>query len=253
MARVLLVDGDNGLRAVLRMRLERLGHVVDEASGREEAMKRFREKFPVLVITDLVLRDGEGLESIQALKRAAPHLRIIAMSGGGFGPAGTHLRLAEKMGASYGLAKPFSNEEFEIVVARLISETEEERQAGRESPPRFLVLDDDETSRYIHKQMIADEFPGCSVVECGSPDDALVESCAGRLDAVITDHHLGASTGAEFIANLRQCGTQCPIFMVTGSSDPKVHDRAYKAGACRVFGGGNSNFIAYLRTVVGGS
>ena len=55
-----------------------------------------------------------------------------------------------------------------------------------------------------------------------------------RLDIVLTDHSLRGDNGAGFIARLRELRVTCPVVMVTGSSDPKVHEQAYAAGATRV-------------------
>jgi CheY-like chemotaxis protein len=46
---------------------------------------------------------------------------------------------------------------------------------------------------------------------------------------------------------LRARGALCPILMVTGSSDPKMHARALAAGASRVFSGTEVDFTDYLR------
>jgi len=63
------------------------------------------------VITDLIMPDKEGLETIMELRAAQPDMKIIAMSGGGRNRPGDYLKVARQMGAAQVLAKPFSSQE----------------------------------------------------------------------------------------------------------------------------------------------
>ena len=74
-----------------------------------------------VVITDIVMPEKEGLETIQELRRDFPGAKIIAMSGGGrIGPKG-YLKLAEKLGASRAFAKPFDRMEMVSAVDELLA------------------------------------------------------------------------------------------------------------------------------------
>lgn len=114
----------------------------------------------------------------------------------------------------------------------------------------FLVVDDDEDSRYLNRHELKKWFPGSTVVEAASVGEALDCSARGSFDAVVTDHHLGAHNGDKFVADLRLRGVICPIVMVTSNSDPSVHERGRAAGATRVFGPDNHDFGAYLQTAL---
>jgi len=108
MASILIADDDGGVRRLLRTVLEAGGHKVWEASnGKEAAALNRRMKFD-LVIIDLVMPEQEGLETIQALTKEHPGLRIIAMSGATGTHPGTMLRVAQALGAKASLPKPFS-------------------------------------------------------------------------------------------------------------------------------------------------
>jgi DNA-binding NarL/FixJ family response regulator len=61
-----------------------------------------------LVLTEIVMPDKEGIETIMAIRRDKPELKIIAMSGGGRGDKSSYLELAALLGASRTLSKPFS-------------------------------------------------------------------------------------------------------------------------------------------------
>ena len=108
---ILLVDDNPQLLYVQRELLGRLGHQVTLATDGREALRWAElEKFDV-VISDIVMPNQEGLETIKLLRRMHPGLRIVAMSGGGSTDSGLYLDMALKMGADYTLSKPFSEKE----------------------------------------------------------------------------------------------------------------------------------------------
>ena len=111
MLRILLVDDDESFRKMVHLTLERAGHDIVDARDGNEAMKLFRATPFDLVVTDLVMPDKEGLETILELRAERPGIRIIAMSGGGRNSPGNYLKVAGQMGAAEVLAKPFSNQE----------------------------------------------------------------------------------------------------------------------------------------------
>jgi len=116
MSNILLVDDDEQLRTMLKIVLTRAGHQVQEACNGNEAI-RIRCEHPVdLVITDLIMPDKEGLDTIRQVRHNNAGIKIIAMSGGGSVSHEDYLVLAKSLGADYALAKPFSNQEFLRVV-----------------------------------------------------------------------------------------------------------------------------------------
>jgi CheY-like chemotaxis protein len=123
MARILVVDDEPQMREVLCQALEGRGHIVDQAGDGREAFLRLAEHQPDLVITDLVMPDMEGLETIQALRNKFPALPIIAISGGGrIGPE-TYLSIAGQFGAERTFAKPFRLAELLTAVRELTGGT----------------------------------------------------------------------------------------------------------------------------------
>ena len=70
-----------------------------EAENGKIGLKLLRENGADLVITDLVMPEKEGIETIRELRRDFPHVKIIAISeGGAIGPE-TYLQIAKSMGA----------------------------------------------------------------------------------------------------------------------------------------------------------
>ncbi|HEV7681333.1 MAG TPA: response regulator [Pyrinomonadaceae bacterium] len=111
MANILLVDDEEQLRSMLRVVLEEAGHVVQEASDGQKALESFKNQQPDVVVTDLVMPNKEGIETILELRRIRRDVRIIAMSGGGRNNANDYLALAKRFGACVTLTKPFANKE----------------------------------------------------------------------------------------------------------------------------------------------
>jgi DNA-binding response OmpR family regulator len=107
MACILLVDDDSQLRAALRKMLEEAGHEVIDAKDGVDAIRYNQRRAVDLVLTDLFMPRKDGLEIIRELHRDFPHLRILAMSGGGFDREMDLLEMAERLGAIKTLKKPF--------------------------------------------------------------------------------------------------------------------------------------------------
>jgi len=121
MPRLLIIDDERLARLTLRKILERAGHEVMEASTGNEGLAMFRAKPCDLVITDIIMPDKEGIETIIELKRDFPGVRVIAISGGGRTRNLDFLKLASRYGAEQVLAKPFSQEDLVGAVNEVLS------------------------------------------------------------------------------------------------------------------------------------
>ncbi|MBF0526195.1 MAG: response regulator [Deltaproteobacteria bacterium] len=116
MASILVIDDDTQLRTMLKNLLQRNGFIVMDAPDGKVGMNLFRRSPTDLVITDIIMQEKEGIETIMELRNDFPEVKIIAMSGGGqIGPE-VYLDVARGLGANHILTKPFnSNELLEIV------------------------------------------------------------------------------------------------------------------------------------------
>lgn len=115
---------------------------------------------------------------------------------------------------------------------------------------RFLLVDDDEDSRFLVRHSLVKSFPSARVVECISMEDALSAVRSGTFDGIITDHHLRSFDAAALIRELRKSDARCPILMTTASCDPRLVRQAREAGASQVFADGSYNFTAFLHTAL---
>jgi DNA-binding NtrC family response regulator len=124
MAVILVIEDDDSFRNVLVQMLEKAGYQVLSAENGNLALKHCSESNPDLVLTDIIMPDKEGLETIQELLNLCPNLKIIAMSGGGkFGP-NSYLPLAAKLGAKRTLQKPFMRDELLSTISEVLAETD---------------------------------------------------------------------------------------------------------------------------------
>lgn len=115
MAKILLADDEDVLRGLLAGMLETDGHSVTMVADGNALLKAVTADFD-LVITDLIMPEKEGIETIIALRKALPKMKVIAMSGGGRGGPKNYLQLALKLGAVGILEKPFDREKLLSVV-----------------------------------------------------------------------------------------------------------------------------------------
>lgn len=81
--RVLVVEDEPSLRDMLRAVLERYGFEVEEAvsGGDAEEVVESLERWPDLIVSDVLLRDGLGTETVARLRARRPSLRVLFISG----------------------------------------------------------------------------------------------------------------------------------------------------------------------------
>jgi two-component system, chemotaxis family, chemotaxis protein CheY len=108
MATILIIDDDDGVREVLTAMVNDAGHTAIAADGGESGIRKFEEERPDLVLTDIIMPDVDGLETISEIRLIDPEARIAAMSGGSKSiEASYYTDIAKKFGAMAVLAKPF--------------------------------------------------------------------------------------------------------------------------------------------------
>jgi DNA-binding response OmpR family regulator len=106
MARSLVIDDDNVFRTMVQSALERAGHETWNTFGGDKGIHLFRTIPIDLVITDILMQDGDGLETVRAFRRESHDVPIIAVSGGGERCEGDYPKVAEMLGAGKTFTKP---------------------------------------------------------------------------------------------------------------------------------------------------
>ena len=122
MAKILVLDDEPSILLMIKKMLEKAGHEVEVALNGKEGLVLFENNKPDLLITDIIMPEKEGLETIFELRRRHPDLKIIAISGGGrIGPDG-YLPGAKLLGANAVFSKPLVPKEFINKVNELLGE-----------------------------------------------------------------------------------------------------------------------------------
>jgi CheY-like chemotaxis protein len=100
---ILVIDDDESFRLLLRTLLTRGGYQVLEASDGLIGLRLMKDKLVDLLITDMIMPEHEGVETILLAHRLHPKLKILAISGaiGRY----EYLDLANRIGADATLDK----------------------------------------------------------------------------------------------------------------------------------------------------
>jgi CheY-like chemotaxis protein len=120
MALILIIEDNSYFREMLRKMFESEGYDVVEAVDGIEGIRSYRERKPDVTITDLIMPNKEGIETIQELVKEFPEAKIIAMSGGGISEAEPYLLAAKMVGAKCAFTKPIESEKMLEAVRELL-------------------------------------------------------------------------------------------------------------------------------------
>ncbi len=122
MERILIIDDDIVIRSIIREALEEKGYTVSEAENGKIGLRLHDMQPYPLIITDIIMPDMEGLETINKIRKKDQDTKIIAISGGGMQDAQGYLDIAEKMGADEIISKPFEKQDIIEKVSFLLSD-----------------------------------------------------------------------------------------------------------------------------------
>jgi CheY-like chemotaxis protein len=119
--RVLVVDDNPDLRALVKIMLERAGFEVQVAADGQRALDLQREHPAEVLISDIFMPESDGIELIARFKSGFPQVKIIAMSGGGHVSKKDYLPVAKAIGADAVLQKPFAAETLVRMLQELVA------------------------------------------------------------------------------------------------------------------------------------
>jgi DNA-binding NtrC family response regulator len=206
---VLVVDDEIGMRSALDAALRRGGWQVETARGVEEALRKFETGRHSLIVTDMRMGDGDGLQVMQRVRQLQPSIPVILLTAHGSIPEAVD---AMKAGACDYLLKPVSTERLYQSVDKLLRSgalvstgtpfigsspvllraLEHARMAAKTTAD-ILVEAESGTgkellARYIHQHSRHSTGPFVAV-NCAALPEALLES-------ELFGHAQGAFTGA---------------------------------------------------------
>lgn len=125
MPRILVIDDDRAIRSVIQALLSP-DYEVETADGGRSALRVLAANRFDAILVDIFMPGMDGLETIRLLRERAPGVPLIAMSGymvrDPSSEAPDFLGMAGKLGATYGLPKPFRPKELFRVLEKCLTE-----------------------------------------------------------------------------------------------------------------------------------
>jgi DNA-binding NtrC family response regulator len=168
---ILIVDDEAIVRRALREQLKEEGYEAEEAKNVAEAQERLKQPGPSLVLLDLQLPDGNGLDLIPLVRSHWPQTPSIVMTG--HGSVETAVR-AIKMGAFSYLQKPLNPEELTVVLRqaietnRLVQRAEDQRRREAERYSfNAIIAESPAMRRVLEEARIVTESPAATILLLG--------------------------------------------------------------------------------------
>ena|SRR5579859_3111796 len=113
---VLVIDDDAAIVHSLASVFESYGVPIATARDGAKGLAKFRRIKPVVVLTDVIMPERDGIGVLVEMRRERPEIKIIVMSGGGRIGKSDFLTVAHKLGADSIIQKPLNIDE---VVAKV--------------------------------------------------------------------------------------------------------------------------------------
>lgn len=227
--RLLLVEDDPDLTGALQVILSR-EYEVDAATDAPEACELLQEHTYDLLMLDLILPRGTGLEILALLTETpATAPPVIVMSALG---REVDLSRFQPLIAGY-LAKPFGLEEVERRVREALAG---HRQAtdcpSRSSGGSVLLVDDDPDLLIAMAEALT--RAGYTVRTVADTAEAVTLLGRERFDAVVTDWIMPGHSGMDLLNRVKQIHPDLSVILLTGYATPDLTRRALQSGAADV-------------------
>jgi two-component system response regulator PilR (NtrC family) len=119
-SRVLVVDDEQSIREFLEILLRRMGHEVELAQDAHDGVARLQLTPADLVLTDLKLPKGSGMDVLRHVAEHHPETQVVMMTA--FATTENAVE-AMKLGAYDYVLKPFKVDELQVVIQRALEHT----------------------------------------------------------------------------------------------------------------------------------
>ncbi|XXT24885.1 response regulator [Sorangium sp. So ce429] len=233
---VLIVDDSLTVRMDLRSLLSGpgAGFVVTACETKALAQKVLKSRTFSLVILDVLLPDGDGLDILREIRSSADlvQLPVILLS--------TEIEVKHRiqglsMGADEYIGKPYDGGYLALRAAELVNQRSSARRATEGTGPaligkKILVVDDSPTYRASLAQVLRQE--GCDVIPAQSGEEALSLLAIEGVDCVIMDLLMPGMGGLEAARRIKQSGSLChiPVVILTGHDDAEIREEGARIG-----------------------
>ncbi|HYY13890.1 MAG TPA: sigma-54 dependent transcriptional regulator [Chthoniobacterales bacterium] len=242
--RILVIDDERPILLTLEALLQRHGYQVDTAATASQGFKWMKATTPNVVLLDLQLPDGNGLQVLDQIKAAFPAIEVIILT------AHDSLNNAIesiKRGAFHFISKPYAPEELLSLIDKalekesLLRETAELRQKARQLEERLEIAETRATPIFKSKTM--QEISG--LIDAMAPSEANV---------LITGE---SGTGKEVLANLihrRSRRVDKPMVKLNCAAFPQTLIESELFGYVKgAFTGAMNDFPGMIAAAAGGT
>jgi DNA-binding NtrC family response regulator len=242
--RILVIDDERPILLTLEALLQRHGYQVDTAATASQGFKWMKATTPNVVLLDLQLPDGNGLQVLDQIKAAFPAIEVIILT------AHDSLNNAIesiKRGAFHFISKPYAPEELLSLIDKalekesLLRETAELRQKARQLEERLEIAETRATPIFKSKTM--QEISG--LIDAMAPSEANV---------LITGE---SGTGKEVLANLihrRSRRVDKPMVKLNCAAFPQTMIESELFGYVKgAFTGAMNDFPGMIAAAAGGT
>jgi CheY-like chemotaxis protein len=120
MKKILVIEDNPIVRSTVGRILQAGGYEVISANDGLQGVAAFRKEQPDVVVTDIIMPEQEGIETIRQILTDRPNAKIIAISGGGRIGNTDFLQIARKAGATEVLPKPFDPDDLLQLVSNCL-------------------------------------------------------------------------------------------------------------------------------------
>ena len=225
---ILLVDDSLTVRMDLGEALDLAGFQCTLCSTLSEGWKALLGSPFSLVILDVLLPDGDGIEFLRAIKSAPATASTPVMLLSSEAEVRDRIR-GLNTGADEYVGKPY-DQSYVIARARELLR-KKERAADSPKPRTVLVIDDSPTFREELKSVL--ESSGYSVVTAGTGEDGLRAAVDARPAVIVVDGMLPGIDGSTVIRRIRADAVlrSTPCILLTASEERSGELRALDAGA----------------------
>jgi DNA-binding NtrC family response regulator len=151
MPRLLLVEDDPALQFTIQTALEEKGYAVDAVSTSGEAIERLDDGAYPIVISDIYIDEGTGLDVLNAAKRKDPNCSVILMTGRGTVET---VMAATRGGVFDYIAKPFDLDVMIEAIERAeAARGDQENEAEQEELPETEMIGSSPAMIEIYKKV----------------------------------------------------------------------------------------------------
>jgi two-component system, NtrC family, sensor kinase len=224
---VLIVDDSLTVRMDLGEAFELTGFATTLCSTVAEARSALSTGTFSLIILDVLLPDGDGIDLLREIRQTPATAETLVMVLSSEAEVSDRTRGLKTGGDEY-IGKPYDQS---YVVARALELLRKREPGSAARSTTVLIIDDSPTFREELKSVL--ELSGYAVVTAGTGEEGLRAAVDARPAVIVVDGVLPGIDGATVIRRIRADAAlrSTPCILLTGSEEPTGELKAFDAGA----------------------